>query len=178
MRKQYLFGGLAGALLFGAVAAWAQTAYPLQASVTGTEIIKNEASPTGAYFTAAQMASYAGRAITSFTSPLVTFGANPGTPTHIASAQTTAPALTGCGTGSPAIVGTDTAGIVTMGTAATGCVITFNTAYTSAPYCVASWIATPLASQSYVTSAAAITLTQTSTSGNKAQYICMAQAGG
>lgn len=113
-----------------------------------------------------------------FTNALVTLGAAAGTPTHVASAQTTAPALTSCGTGSPAITGTDTAGIVTMGTSATGCVITFNVAYTAAPYCVVTWIATPLASQSYVTSNAAITTTQTSTSGNKLQYVCVAQSGG
>lgn len=101
-----------------------------------------------------------------------------GTPAHIATAQTTAPALTSCGTGSPAITGTDTAGIVTLGTSATGCVITFNVAYTGTPYCVVSWIATPLASQSYVTSNTAITLTQTSASANKIQYICLATAGG
>lgn len=89
----------------------------------------------------------------------------------------TAPALTSCG-GTPGIVGNDTAGIVTMGTTATGCVITFSVAYTSAPFCVVTWIATPLASQSYVTSASAITLTQTSASNNKVQYICMAQSGG
>jgi len=57
-------------------------------------------------------------------------------------------------------------------------VITFNVAYTSTPYCVVSWIATPLASQSYVTAAATITTTQTSTSNNKLQYICVGQAGG
>ena len=90
---------------------------------------------------------------------------------------TTAPALTSCGT-TPAITGTDTAGIVTMGTTATGCVITFNQPYTGTPYCVVSWIATPLASQSYVTSATAITTTQTSTSNNKLQYVCIAPAGG
>lgn len=113
-----------------------------------------------------------------FSNALVTFGNSAGTPTHIATAQTTAPALTSCGTGSPAITGTDEAGIVTLGTNATGCVITFNVAYTGTPYCVVSWIATPLASQSYVTSNASITLTQTSASGNKAQYICRATAGG
>lgn len=91
---------------------------------------------------------------------------------------TTAPALTSCGT-SPAITGTDLAGIVTMGTATpTGCVITFNTPYVTAPVCVVAWIATPLASQSYATSATAITLTQTATSSNKVQYVCMAQSGG
>lgn len=106
------------------------------------------------------------------------FGSASGVPAHLSTAQTTAPALGSCGTGSPAITGTDTAGIVTMGTNATGCVITFNVAYTGTPYCVVSWIATPLASQSYVTANTAITLTQTSASGNKAQYICIGTAGG
>lgn len=90
----------------------------------------------------------------------------------------TAPALTSCGT-SPAITGTDLAGTVTMGTGTpTGCVITFNVPYAAAPHCVVTWIATPLASQSYVTSATAITLTQTATSSNVAKYFCVAQAGG
>lgn len=106
------------------------------------------------------------------------FGTAAGVPQHVATAQTTAPALTSCGGGSPAITGTDTAGKVTMGTTATGCVITFNVAYTGTPYCVVSWIATPLASQSYTTSNTAITLTQTSTSSNIVQYVCMATAGG
>lgn len=113
-----------------------------------------------------------------FTGAFFQFGSGSGTPSHIATGQTTAPALTSCGSGSPAITGTDTAGIVTLGTSATGCVITFTTAYTAIPYCVVTWIATPLASQSYVTAAASITLTQTSTSGNKVQYICLAQNGG
>lgn len=90
----------------------------------------------------------------------------------------TAPALTSCGT-SPAIVGTDVAGTVTMGTGTpTGCVITFNVPYVAAPHCVLTWIATPLASQSYVTSATAITLTQTATSSNVVKYMCAAQPGG
>lgn len=86
--------------------------------------------------------------------------------------STTAPALTSCGT-TPAIVGTDLAGTVTMGTTATGCVITFNSAKSAAPHCVVTWIATPLASQSYTTSTTAITLTQTSASNNVAKYICI-----
>jgi hypothetical protein len=109
---------------------------------------------------------------------LAQFGSTSGTPAHLATGQTTAPALTSCGT-NPAITGTDTAGIVTMGTGApTGCVITFNVAYSAAPYCVVTWIATPLASQSYVTAASTITLTQTGTSSNKVQYVCVAQSGG
>lgn len=91
---------------------------------------------------------------------------------------TTAPALTSCGT-TPAIVGTDVAGTVTMGTGTpTGCVITFATAYATAPHCIVAWVATPLASQSYATSATAITLTQTATSSNVVKYACFAQAGG
>lgn len=123
-------------------------------------VIYNDSSPaaTGNY--------YAELGNSSFYSHLITAG------------PTTAPALTSCGTGSPTISGTDTAGLVTMGTSATGCVITFNVAYTGIPYCVVSWIATPLASQSYVTAAATITLTQTSTSSNVVQYVCLARAGG
>lgn len=113
-----------------------------------------------------------------FTTGLQQLGSASGVPVHTATAQTTAPALTSCGTGSPAITGTDTAGIVTMGTSATGCIITFNVAYTGTPFCVVTWIATPLASQSYVTAAATITLTQTSASGNKVQYYCVAPSGG
>jgi hypothetical protein len=113
-----------------------------------------------------------------FTGSLLQFGNTTNGSAHVSSAQSTAPALTSCGT-SPAITGTDMAGIVTMGTGTpTGCVITFNVAYTGTPYCVVSWIATPLASQSYVTSNTAITLTQTATSSNKVQYICVGTAGG
>lgn len=93
---------------------------------------------------------------------------------RIATGGTTAPALTSCGT-TPAIVGTDLAGTVTMGTTATGCVITFNAAFSVAPVCTVTWIATPLASQSYTTSTTAITLTQTSTSNNVVKYICVGQ---
>lgn len=87
--------------------------------------------------------------------------------------QGTAPALTSCGT-SPAIAGNDLAGTVTMGTGTpTGCIITFNVPYAAAPVCVVTWIATPLASQSYATSATAITLTQTATSSNVVKYACI-----
>lgn len=84
------------------------------------------------------------------------------------------PVLTSCGT-TPAIVGTDLAGTVTMGATATGCVITFSQAYAAAPHCTVTWIATPLASQSYATSTTAITLTQTSTSNNVVKYVCIGQ---
>lgn len=115
--------------------------------------------------------------------PLISSGAlnqfGTTTPTHIGSAQTTAPALTSCGGGSPTnLAGTDTAGTVVMGTTATGCVITFNVAYTNAPHCVVTWRATPLATQSYAVTNASITLVQTSTSGNVVDYLCIAPAGG
>lgn len=89
------------------------------------------------------------------------------------------PALTSCGT-TPALAtgSTDTAGTVTLGTTATGCVITFGTAYTAAPTCLVTWIATPLASQSWVTATTAITVTQTSTTNNVIQYFCVAKSGG
>ena len=86
--------------------------------------------------------------------------------------------LTGCGTGSPSITGTDNAGTVVLGTSATACTITFNKAYTSAPFCVVVWTNTPLASESYTVSNTAIVLTQTSTSGDRVEYICIGQNSG
>lgn len=87
------------------------------------------------------------------------------------------PVLTTCGT-SPAIVGSDTAGLVTMGTGSpTGCVITFAKAYVTTPFCSVDW-QTNLASTIYTLSATAITLTQTATSSNLINYICIGQSGG
>lgn len=84
-----------------------------------------------------------------------------------------APTLTGCGGGSPTITGSDLSGTVVAGTTATGCIITFARAFAAAPACVLSPASGVLASFSYVTSASAITVTQTSTSGNTIQYICI-----
>lgn len=89
-----------------------------------------------------------------------------------------APVLSSCGT-NPTIAGTDAAGTVTMGTGSpTGCVITFVTAYKTAPNCVVTWQATPLAAQSYALATTTITLTQTGTSSNVVNYACSPQAGG
>jgi hypothetical protein len=108
---------------------------------------------------------------TNTTTPSCTFAGSVTTPR--VSASGTAPALTSCGT-SPTISGGDLAGTVTMGTGApTGCVITFATAYSSAPHCVVTWRATPLATQSYAVSTTAITLTQLATSSNVVDYVCM-----
>lgn len=91
----------------------------------------------------------------------------------------TAPALTSCGGGTPAITGNDFAGTVTLGTSATGCVITFNTAYVSTPVCVAtSQVAPGTSTPAYSVSATALTLVQASQSGNKWDYVCIAQSGG
>lgn len=90
-----------------------------------------------------------------------------------------APAVTACGTTPTLATGsTDLAGTITMGTTATGCVLTFGTAFAVAPTCTVTWRATPLASQSYTTSTTALTLTQTSTSNNLADYWCIAKSGG
>ncbi len=107
------------------------------------------------------------------------FGASAGTPAHIASGQTTAPAATTCnqGGGAPSIVGTDTVGELTTGTLATSCVITFNVAYTSAPFCTVTWQAS-LAAEGYTVTNAALTITQTATTGNKINYNCIGRSGG
>lgn len=89
------------------------------------------------------------------------------------------PVLSACGTTPTLATGsTDLSGTVTMGSTATGCVITFGTAYTTAPSCVVTWRATPLASQSYVVAAGTITTTQTSTTNNILDYTCTAKNGG
>jgi len=89
----------------------------------------------------------------------------------------TPPVLTACGT-TPAIVGDDKQGIITLGTTATGCVITFAAPYTAVPNCLVVWQGTPLAAQNWTTTAAAITLVQTSTTNNKVNYFCLGQTGG
>jgi hypothetical protein len=112
------------------------------------------------------------------TSALALAAFNLGFDGHIIPNSTSTPVLTSCGT-SPTITGTDVAGTVTMGTATpTGCIITFAVAYALAPHCLVTWIATPLASQSYSTSATAITTTQTGTNSNVLKYACFAQPGG
>lgn len=91
----------------------------------------------------------------------------------------TAPTLSSCGSGSPAVTGTNSAGTVTMGTSATGCVITFATAYAATPACVVtSQVAPATSTPAYSVSASAITWVQASQSGNKIDYVCIAQPGG
>lgn len=98
-------------------------------------------------------------------------------PGHILSTVRGAPAPTvagaTCGTTAPAITGTDFAGTVTVGTSATtSCVVTFGTAFVTAPTCVVSPKSTILAAFSFATSTTALTVTQTSTANNTFTYIC------
>jgi hypothetical protein len=85
-----------------------------------------------------------------------------------------APVLTACVTGgTPGIVGTDFSGVITSGTSAsTSCVLTFGTAYITAPNCSLTWQTGPLAAISWTTSTTAITVTQTSTASVKIAYNC------
>lgn len=109
----------------------------------------------------------------------VQIGSGSGVPQHITSGQTTPPAVTTCnqGGGSPSIIGTDTVGEVTTGTLATSCVVTFNVAYVAAPHCTLTWQAS-LASTGYTVTNAAITFTQTATTGEKVNYHCFGRSGG
>jgi hypothetical protein len=151
-------GGLALAVLAGVVgAAGAQYAPYTIATVTGNELVQVGPKSTSPQYV------YDG----SFR------GGHNAPPTG-----STSPALTSCGT-SPSDTGTDGEGTVTMGTGSpTGCVITFVKAFVTAPNCTVTWQATPLASQSYAVSATAITLTQTATSSNVANWVCRANVGG
>jgi hypothetical protein len=97
---------------------------------------------------------------------------------HALVGNTTAPALTSCGT-SPSISGTDVAATVTMGTGSpTGCTITFNTAFTSAPHCTVTWHGTPLTTQTYAVTNTALTLAQQATSSDIVDYQCIGPNGG
>ena len=81
------------------------------------------------------------------------------------------PAPTVTGTGTPTISGTDTAGLITMGTSATTAVALFGTAYASVPNCIVqSQGTTPITLTLGTTN---ISITQSSQSGNKINYICM-----
>jgi len=93
-------------------------------------------------------------------------------PAHILSNSTGTPVLTACGTGSPTIVGTDVAGAVTVGNAATGCTITFSKAYVTSPWCTVTWQLGGLTSAQYTVSTTAITVVQTSHTGNIINYVC------
>lgn len=86
-----------------------------------------------------------------------------------------APSVTGstCGTTAPSVVGTDFVGLITVGSSATtSCVLTFGTAFGTAPVCVLTPKSAILAALSYATSTTALTITQTSTASNTIAYMC------
>jgi hypothetical protein len=141
-------------------------------TITGNTLSDDQGSPTQQYGIKQQTTSPATGACTN-----LNVSGNIGSG-NVVGPHNLAPALTSCGT-SPTVTGDSKSGVVTMGTGSpTGCVITFATAYAVAPACTVTWQATPLASQSYVVSASAITLTQTGTNSNKVNYTCASQSGG
>ena len=85
----------------------------------------------------------------------------------------TSSALSGCGT-TPAISGTatDFKGTITEGTTATGCVLTFSSAYATAPDCT---VTSPTGSTltSYTVTTTTLTLVNVSATGNKYTYHCI-----
>lgn len=83
----------------------------------------------------------------------------------------TTPTPTGTGTPTMTTGSTDSAGAVTAGATATSVIITFATAKTNAPFCTVV-PATQLVSFAYTVSTAAITITQTATSGDLISYTC------
>ena len=84
------------------------------------------------------------------------------------------PVLSACVTGgSPTLTGTDFSGTIVSGTtASTSCVVTFGTAFVTAPRCVVTWQSGPLVAMSWTTSTTALTITQTSTASVTIDYVC------
>jgi len=85
------------------------------------------------------------------------------------------PTVTGstCGTTAPSVAGTDVVGLITVGTSATtSCVLTFGTAWVTAPACIITPRAA-LAAFSATSTTTTMTITQTSTANDVIAYICM-----
>lgn len=90
--------------------------------------------------------------------------------------NSSAPAISACGTGTLATGSSDSAGEFTA-TGATGCTLTFGTAYATAPSCVVTEETVNTATRT--TTVTTTTLVVASgTSGSKYSYACMAKAGG
>jgi hypothetical protein len=87
----------------------------------------------------------------------------------------TAPTVGTCGTGTVVANSTDAAGQI-IATGATACTVTFNVAYTNAPFCTVS-DNTTAAGLKVTLSAASITVSGL-TSGDTFSYICVGQTGG
>jgi hypothetical protein len=95
--------------------------------------------------------------------------------THVAidTSVSGVPALSGCGGGSPVNHGSDIAGRVTEGTTATGCVVTFTSAYAHPPACVVRIEGAVPVTFTYTVSASAITVVNTSATGDVFDYVCI-----
>lgn len=92
-------------------------------------------------------------------------------PGHILSSGAGRPSPSVVGTGTPSVVGTDTAGTITMGSSATTAGLTFGQQFLSTPSCTLSW-QNNLTAMTYTLASTIINITQTSTSGNKINYLC------
>ena len=99
-----------------------------------------------------------------------------GTPTHLAASQTTVPTVGTCGTGAALTGSTDVAGQV-HATGATACTMTFNVAYSSQPFCVATDNTTAAGLKVTYSTGVSITVTGL-TSGDTFSYVCVGQTGG
>ena len=101
-------------------------------------------------------------------------------PGHLLSTTRLAPApvLSACITGgSPTLIGTDFMGTITAGTtASTSCVVTFGTAFQTAPNCNVSWKSGPVAAMSWAVSTTALTITQTSQASAQIVYTCVSSS--
>ena len=83
-------------------------------------------------------------------------------------------APTPTGTGTPTMVAgsTDNAGEAVTGASATSLIITFAVSKTNAPFCTVT-PQTQLLAFAYTISNTAITITQTATTGEKIDYVCV-----
>lgn len=149
---------LAGILAVGSVGGLlAQGVFVFVSQITGNEVVQNQAVGTAQYFKTSQILN----AIAYATS-------------HGA----TSPTLSSCGT-TPLVTGTDIAGTVEFGTSASTCLITFGTPYVTKPVCSVDWQnVTNAVTPSYVITPLAIIASQTSTTNNLMNYICLPQQGG
>lgn len=91
---------------------------------------------------------------------------------HIHTGLGDLPVVTGTGTPTIATGSSDTAGEVTSGTSGTSVVITFAKPFAAAPFCVVK-PQLQIASFTYTISTTAITITQTATTGEVSDYICI-----
>lgn len=96
---------------------------------------------------------------------------------NFSSTAQTATNISACGGGTPAITATstDSGGTITEGTTATGCTLGFVTTWTVAPFCVCS--ATTGVAVGCSATATALTIVNTSASGDVINYVCFGARG-